>query len=249
MEHHDVEQSIQEASHSGPQTMESNMLARHDDEPSSNSRTSGSVRAIHFSDTIGIIPMRTLDLRLTEQKWYRKNDYKGFQQNKKDTLRHFRLAKAQCRKVDEQVFCLRGLEAYLSARAVQQKVLRKWAAAQTIMELQFQQRQLSGDAEQVDRVVVDNQRKLQSEYRRVTAPARKLALKRAALDAAEVKQQQATDASGSLHHGDGGGDDDISMLRSKMERLIETKASHVQPILRPLSSGPLRLRKTVPTSA
>ena len=146
-------------------------------------------------------------------------------------MRHIRHAQAKFHNIDERIFCLRGFEAYFSPRAVQQKLLRKVAAAQTVMELQFQLRRQGRD----------DLRKMRLEYYRVTAPARKLALKRAALDAAEVKLADNLEA-----HFD---DDDASILQNKMDRLLAIKSARVQPILRSPTSGPLRLRKTVPNTA
>ena len=163
---------------------------------------------------------------------FQKSDYKRFQAEKKETLRHFRHAQARFERIQEDIFCLRGFEACLSARAVQQRLLRKVAALQAVLETQAVLRQQG----------VDYPGRLQAEYHRVTTRARNQALQRAALDAAEVVEYHSDDNEEDS--------DEVASLKSQIDRLLHIKAGSVpQTSLRSASSGPLRLRKTVPNTA
>ena len=158
-----------------------------------------------------------------------KPDYTRFQAEKKETLRHFRQAQARFLNIDDNIFCLRGFEAYLSVRAIQQKLVRRVAASQVVMEIQHHQRRQGRD----------DPREIRLEYHRTTASARKLALKRAVLDANEVKTFHCSETRG----------DDVSVLNNQVDRLLAIKSGHIQPALRPPTSGPLCLRKTVSSTA
>lgn len=158
-----------------------------------------------------------------------KPDYKRFQQERKETIRHFRHTQAQFHVVDESLFCLRGFEACLTVRAIQQKLVRRVNATQIVMETQRCQRRQGRE----------DPSELQLAYHRTTGVARKLALKRAAVDANEVKEADCKETNM----------DDTSVLKSQVDRFIAIKADQIQPVLRPPDSGPLRLRKTASTVA
>ena len=190
------------------------------------------------------------------------------------------MAQAKFQGIDETIYCLRGFEACLSARAVQQKLLRKVAAVQAVMEIQFRQRERRQRGEQPAAAGNDNRnhphnnyhhhqhnyhhdaRKLQTEYYRVTAPARNQAIERAALDAREVREAQAQDqqeeaaatASAAFTVSAGASSstaDDMLALKNEFDRLLAINAvgGPLHPTLRSATSGPLRLCKTVPNTA
>ena len=91
---------------------------------------------------------------------------------------------------------------------------------------------------ELQRLGLQDPRRIQAEYHRVTSPARHQALQRAALDAAEAKDQDEEESS-----------PEIDSLKHQIDRLMHIKSGSVQTSLRSASSGPLRLRKTVPNTA
>ena len=159
-----------------------------------------------------------------------KPDYKRFQQERKETIRHFRHAQAQFHSIDDGVFCLRGFEACLTVRAIQQKLVHRVQASQLVMEIQHNQRNQGRE----------DPSELRLEYHRTTDVARKLALKRATLDAIEVKKANCKEAHG---------DYTSTALKSQVDRLTAIKSSQLQPFVRPPQAGPLRLRRTASTVA
>ena len=147
-----------------------------------------------------------------------------FQTEKKETLRHFRLAQSKFQRIDDDVFCIRGFEACLSARAVQQKLLRKVAGMQAVLDTQYHlRRRGKSDA-----------RRIQTEYCKATTLARHQALARAALDAHEVLGEQETE-----NHGepgttpeDGQLNAELISLKHQFDRLMRSKSGPAQPTLR-----------------
>lgn len=133
----------------------------------------------------------------------------------------------------EAIFCLRGFEACVSAKAVQQRLLRRVAALQAVIDTQFVQKQQG----------FYDPRRIQADYHRATGPDRRQALKRAALDAVEVAEEGKEGNSQGPESGE-----EVS-LKNQFDRLMRIKAGSVQPSLRSAASGPLQLRKTVPNTA
>lgn len=82
----------------------------------------------------------------------------------------------------------------------------------------------------------NNELEIQYECCRVTATSKKQALKRAVLDAADVK---AADNRNSV-------DGEEAKLRDEIQKI---QPSFVHPMFRPPSCGSLQLRKTVPNTA
>jgi hypothetical protein len=137
--------------------------------------------------------------------------------------------------MEEDIFCLRGFEAFLSIRAVQQKLLRRVAGIQAVLDSQYRQRLQGNQATDYARRII------QVEYCKVTTPSRNQALERAALDAREVLEDQPPSAV-TVTAPD-------TSLKHQFDRLMHIKAGSLQPTLRSVTSGPLQLRKTVPNTA
>ena len=130
--------------------------------------------------------------------------------------------------IDEDQYCLRGFEAFLSARAVQQKTMKRLSAIETVLNLQMRQQ----------RKGVHHPKKIQTEYYRVTACSRIQAQERAILDAVEA--ERCNNDAKMQEEGKPRSDFNSALLK------VESSGSLV-PSLR--SGGPLRLCKTVPSSA
>jgi hypothetical protein len=160
---------------------------------------------------------------------FQKKDYVAFQEDRKETLRHLREQQASFQGIDEDQYCLRGFEAFLSPRAVQQKTMRRLSAIETVLNLQMRQQ----------RKGVQRPKKMQTEYYRVTASSRIQAQERAILDALEAERC----------NNDADMQEESKPSRSEFNSVllkVECSGSLV-PSLR--SGGPLRLCKTVPSSA
>jgi len=147
-------------------------------------------------------------------------------------------------------------------------LLRRLAAVQTVMEIQFhQKRRHNGHCDP---------RRIQGDYYHVTTPSRTQALDRAALDAREVldadsqPQQLPTTTSSSSSSMPMVGigcvpginsksslpsrrttvaNSDMVAIKNEFDRLMVLNAGPAHPTLRSATSGPLRLRKTVPNTA
>lgn len=189
-------------------------------------------KSVQFNDKVNAYTDDSTP-KMRQQMWYDKTDYKRFQQEKKETLRSYRHAQSRFQRMKEDIFCLRGFEACLSHRAVQQRLLRKVAALQAVLEPQFDQKRRG----------VHDPKAIQTHYRKVTAPSRKCARERAALDAAEVEEDQ--------HRviDENSASKDVEAVKKQIDRLMHIKAGAVETSLRSSSSGPLMLRKSTANSA
>jgi hypothetical protein len=176
-----------------------------------------------------------------------KSEYKQFQNEKKETLSYVREAQSRFEPIQEDVFCIRGLEACLSSSAVQQKVVRKVAALQSVLETQYALR----------REGIVDPHKIREEYYEATSLARNQALERAVMDAREVKEhgrhappQEIQQEAQKVKATNKVACNEAESLRTQIDRIMQIKTLSVpQTSLRSATSGPLRLRKTVPTTA
>ncbi|CAB9528342.1 expressed unknown protein [Seminavis robusta] len=193
-------------------------------------------RRVQFDDKVKFIRFE-VDANMRKHKWYRKSDYKRFHHEKKETLRQFRFAQSKFQRMEEDIFCLRGFEACLSVRAVNQKWLHRVSAVQSVLETQYHQRTQG----------VYDPKRIQSRYCKVTVPCRNQALERAALDAREVQKQQLEAANQQQQQQRD--NTEAESLKHQFDRLLKIKSGPVQPSLRSATSGPLQLRKTVPSTA
>lgn len=194
-------------------------------------------KSVQFNDKVNAYTDYST-AKMRQQMWYDKSDYKRFQLEKRETLRSYRYAQSKFQRMKEDIFCLRGFEACLSHRAVQQRLLRKVAALQAVLETQFDQKRRG----------IHDPKSIQAHYRKVTAPARKSARERAALDAAEVEEEQQL-LQLRPERDENAASKDVAALKKQIDRLMHIKAGAVETSLRSSASGPLMLRKSTANSA
>jgi hypothetical protein len=99
--------------------------------------TKKSVRIAENHNTV--LFRHVLDSEL-KQAWYQSKDYNDFQRDSRGTLDAFHMAQGQLCRLDPQYYCLRGLEAHVSAGVLEQRQSRIRTNVQVVLDQQQFQR-------------------------------------------------------------------------------------------------------------